>query len=164
MNNVTAALPRKSLLEHERKFLKIAGDGLAQEKVGGAAALACLLDMVASWHATRVNIEFGDYCKRWVAEGNVAGAIEVKAAAEAKIAILLDQLDCELARHGQDWFMGATYSALDPYVFTLCRWTRNFASLPARGRPQLGPYLLRMLERPAVQRVLAAEQLQPPFV
>lgn len=70
MSNVTAALPRKSLLEHERKFLKIAGDGLAKEKIGGAAALACLLDMVASWHATRVNIEFGDYCKRWVSEGN----------------------------------------------------------------------------------------------
>ena len=104
------------------------------------------------------------YPERWVAEGNAAGAAEVKAAAERKIAVLLEQLDCELARHGQDWFMGATYSALDPYVFTLCRWTRNFASLPARGRPQLGPYLLRMLERPAVQRVLAAEQLQPPFV
>lgn len=70
MSNATAALPRKSMMEHERKFLKIAGDGLAQEKVGGALALACLLDMVASWHATRVNIEFGDYCKRWVSEGN----------------------------------------------------------------------------------------------
>lgn len=70
MSNVTAALPCKSLQEHERKFLKIAGEGLAQEKVGGAAAMACLLDMVASWHATRVNIEFGEYCKRWVAEGN----------------------------------------------------------------------------------------------
>ena len=70
MNNVTAALPRKSLLEHERKFLKIAGEGLAKEKVGGAAAMACLLDIVASWHASRVNIGFGDYCKRWVAEGN----------------------------------------------------------------------------------------------
>ncbi len=70
MSNVTAALPRKSLQEHERKFLKIAGEGLTQEKVGGAAAMACLLDMVASWHATRVNIEFGEYCKRWVAEGN----------------------------------------------------------------------------------------------
>lgn len=70
MNNVTAASPRKSLLEHERRFLKIAAEGLAQEKIGGAAALACLLDIVASWHATRVNIEFGDYCKRWVAEGN----------------------------------------------------------------------------------------------
>ena len=104
------------------------------------------------------------YPERWVAEGNVAGAAEVSAAAERKIAGLLDQLDVELARHGRDWFMGADFSALDAYVFTLCRWTRNFASLPARGRPQLGPYLLRMLERPAVQRVLAAEQLQPPFV
>lgn len=70
MSNVTAASPRKSLFEHERKFLKIAGESLAKEKLGGAAAMACLLDMVASWHATRVNIEFGDYCKRWVAEGN----------------------------------------------------------------------------------------------
>jgi glutathione S-transferase len=104
------------------------------------------------------------YPERWVAQGNAAGAAEVKAAAEARIAGLLDQLDGELARHGQDWFMGATYSALDPYVFTLCRWTRNFASAPARGRAHLGPYLERMLARPAVQRVLAAEQLAPPFV
>lgn len=70
MSNVAAALPRKSLMEHERMFLKLAGEGLAQETVGGALALACLLDMVASWHATRVSIEFGEYCKRWVAEGN----------------------------------------------------------------------------------------------
>ena len=104
------------------------------------------------------------YPERWVAQGNAAGAAEVKAAAEAKIAVLLDQLDGELARHGQVWFMGAAYSALDPYVFTLCRWTRNFASVPARGRAHLGPYLQRMLARPAVQRVLAAEQLAPPFV
>ncbi|HPL78404.1 MAG TPA: glutathione S-transferase family protein [Burkholderiaceae bacterium] len=104
------------------------------------------------------------YPERWVAQGNAAGAAEVKAAAEAKIAGLLDQLDGELARHGQVWFMGAAYSALDPYVFTLCRWTRNFASAPARGRAHLGPYLQRMLARPAVQRVMVAEQLQPPFV
>jgi glutathione S-transferase len=104
------------------------------------------------------------YPERWVAAGNAAGAAEVRAAAEAKIAGLLDQLDAELARHGQAWFMGADYSALDAYVFTLCRWTRNFASIPARNRPYLGPYLQRMLARPAVQRVLAAEQLQPPYV
>ncbi|MCL8308162.1 hypothetical protein [Pseudomonas putida] len=70
MSNVTAALPRKSLQEHERQFLKIAGQHLAEEKLGGADAMACLLDMVASWHATRINIEFGEYCKRWVSEGN----------------------------------------------------------------------------------------------
>jgi len=104
------------------------------------------------------------YPERWVAAGNAAGAAEVKAAAEAKIAGLLDQLDAELARHGQAWFMGADPTALDAYVFTLCRWTRNFTTLPARSRPHLGPYLQRMLARPAVQRVLAAEQLQPPYV
>jgi glutathione S-transferase len=104
------------------------------------------------------------YPERWVVAGNAAGVAEVKAAAEAKIAGLLDQLDGELARHGQVWFMGAHYTALDAYVFTLCRWTRNFASLPARGRPHLGPYLQRMLARPSVQRVMVAEQLQPPFV
>jgi glutathione S-transferase len=67
--------------------------------------------------------------------------------------------------HGQVWFMGAALQRRwMPYVFTLCRWTRNFASAPARGRAHLGPYLQRMLARPAVQRVMVAEQLQPPFV
>jgi glutathione S-transferase len=104
------------------------------------------------------------YPERWVAVGNAAGAAEVKAAAEAKVGGLLDQLDAELARHGQAWFLGVDYSALDAYVFTLCRWTRHFASVPARGRVHLWPYLQRMLARDAVQRVLAAEQLAPPYV
>jgi len=104
------------------------------------------------------------YPERSVAPGNAAGAAEVKAQAEAKIGAMLDQLDAELARHGGPWFAGAPYSALDAYVFTLCRWTRNFSSPAARTRPQLGPYLLRMLARPAVQRVFAAEELAQPFV
>ncbi len=60
--------------------------------------------------------------------------------------------------------MGADYTALDAYVFTLCRWTRNFSSGRAREFPHLGPYLQRMLARPAVQRVVANEGLQPPLV
>ncbi|WP_397408546.1 glutathione S-transferase family protein [Polaromonas sp.] len=104
------------------------------------------------------------YPERSVAPGNTAGAAEVKAQAEAKVGGLLDQLDAELARHAGPWFAGEQYSALDAYVFTLCRWTRNFQSPAARTRPQLGPYLQRMLARPAVLRVLAAEELAPPFV
>lgn len=104
------------------------------------------------------------YPERSVAPGNVAGAAEVKAQAEAKIGGMLDQLDTELARHGGPWFAGEPYSALDAYVFTLCRWTRNFQSPAARTRPHLGPYLQRMLARPAVQRVFAAEELAEPFV
>ena len=104
------------------------------------------------------------YPERWVKEGNAEGAAEVKARAQAKIDGLLDQLDELVAKNGGPWVLGAEFSALDAYVFTLCRWTRNFASPAARTRSQLGPYLQRMLARPAVQRVLAAEALTPPFV
>ena len=104
------------------------------------------------------------YPERWVDEGNAAGAAQVKAHAQERVGAMLDQLDAELARHGGPWFGGAHYGALDSYVFTLCRWTRNFSAAPARSRPHVGPYLQRMLERPAVQRVFAAEGLAPPFV
>ena len=59
--------------------------------------------------------------------------------------------------------LGEAYTAVDAYTLMLCRWTRNFGK-PARVRPQLGPYLQRLLARPAVQRVLASEQLASPFV
>ncbi len=91
--------------------------------------------------------------------------MQVKSQAERKVAGLLEQLDAELARHGGPRFAGAAYTVLDAYVFTLCRWTRNFANqAPARNHSHLGPYLQRMLTRPAVQRVLANEGLTPPYV
>ncbi|MDO8248785.1 MAG: glutathione S-transferase family protein [Rhodoferax sp.] len=102
--------------------------------------------------------------ERWVNEGNSVGAAEVKAQAERKVGALLDQLDAELARHGGPWLLGDNYSALDPFAMMLCRWTRGFATAPARSRPHLGPYLQAVLARPAVQRVLATEQLAPPWV
>ncbi len=104
------------------------------------------------------------YPERWGDEGNASGAAEVRRHAQQRIGPLLDQLDAQLASHGGPWFMGSSYSALDAYAFTLCRWTRNFSSAPARERPHLGPYLQRMLQRPAVQRVIANEGLQPPYV
>jgi glutathione S-transferase len=52
---------------------------------------------------------------------------------------------------------------VDPYALMLCRWTRNFAR-PARSLPNLGPYLQRVLARPAVRRAFATEKLQPPLV
>jgi glutathione S-transferase len=104
------------------------------------------------------------YPERWVHEGNAEGAAQVKARAEAKVGGFIDQLDAELARHQGAWFMGGSYTALDAYVLTLCRWTRNFASSPARERSTLGPYLQRMLARPAVQAVMRHEGLAQPWV
>lgn len=104
------------------------------------------------------------YPERWVNADNTTGAQEVQHHAQIRVNNLLKQLETELARHAGPWFMGETYTALDPYVFTLCRWTRHFNSNPARSKRLLGPYLQRMLARPAVQRALANEGLFPPFV
>lgn len=103
------------------------------------------------------------YPERWVKEGDAEGMAEVKRCAQVKVDALVDQLEAHLATHGGPWFLGATYSALDAYVFTLCRWTRNFQGRKARDLPRLGPYLQRMAQRPAVQRVFAAEGLSAPF-
>jgi glutathione S-transferase len=103
------------------------------------------------------------YPERWVKEGNAEGAAEVKARAQEKVDGLVDQLDALVARNGGPWVMGREFSALDAYVFTLCRWTRNFNGPKARDRQHLGPYLQRVSERPAVQRVFATEKLSAPF-
>lgn len=103
------------------------------------------------------------YPERWVAEGNAAGAAEVKARAVAKVGELLDQIETQLAGHQGPWLLGADYSIADAMAFMLCRWTRGFER-PARSLPHIGAYLQHMLERPAVQRMLAAEGLAQPFV
>ena len=101
------------------------------------------------------------YPERWADDD--AGAMRIRARAEAKIGTMLDQLDAELERHGGPWLLGEGYGAVDPYAMMLCRWTRGFAR-PARALPHLGPYLQRMLERPAVRRVFEREGLPQPWV
>lgn len=100
------------------------------------------------------------YPERWA--DDAAAIAQVKAHAEAKIATLLEQLDARLA--DGPWLLGTEFSAVDLYALVLCRWTRGFASRPARDYPRLGPYLQRLLERPAVQRVFAREGLAAPLV
>ena len=103
------------------------------------------------------------YPERWVDAGNESGAKQVKAHAEAKVSGLLDQLERQLESHGGPWLLGDQYAVVDPYVMMLCRWTRGF-SKPARDFPQLGPYLQRVLARPAIQRALQTEGLAQPWV
>ncbi len=108
------------------------------------------------------------YPERLVNSGNEAGALQVKAQAETRVGVLLDQLDAELARqeqmHNEPWLLGANYSAVDIYTLMLCRWTRNFESKPARDRKHLGLYLQRMLARPAVVKAFEVEALGRPWV
>ena len=103
------------------------------------------------------------YTDRYVAPGNASGAAEVKAATEKRIEGLIDQIDAQLASHGGPWLMGERFTALDPYALMLCRWTRSMKR-PARTLPHIGPYLQRLLARPAVQKVFATEGLSTPLV
>jgi glutathione S-transferase len=76
---------------------------------------------------------------------------------------LVQQIEAQLASHGGPWLLGQTYSLPDVHAMMLCRWTRNFAGPKARDLPHIGAWLLRMVERPAVQRVIAAEGLTVPW-
>lgn len=102
------------------------------------------------------------YSDRMAAPGNAEGAAQVKAAAEAMIASRVDQIEARLAQQGP-WMMGERFSALDPYAFMLCRWTRGMTR-PARTLPHVGAFLQRMLARPSLQKVIATEQWAEPLV
>jgi len=104
------------------------------------------------------------YGERLVDEGDTAAAAQIKAHAHAQVVRHLAQLDAHFASHGGPWMLGDRYSALDPYTWMLCRWTRSFPVQPARSFPHLAPFLARMLERPAMQRAIATEGLAPPLV
>jgi glutathione S-transferase len=101
------------------------------------------------------------YPERMVEPGNAEGTAQVKAAAEARVGTLLDQLDALLA-DGRTWLLGETYGVADPLAFMLCRWTRGFGH-PARDRAHLRPWLERVLARPATREAFAAEGLQAPW-
>ena len=103
------------------------------------------------------------YPDRFVDAGDAAAAAQVKAHAQARAGELLDLLDAQVASSAGPWLLGETYRIVDPYAMMLCRWTRSFPR-PARALPNLGPYLERVLARPAVVRALTQENLPKPWV
>lgn len=106
------------------------------------------------------------YPERLVDAGNADGAAQVKAAAQAKVGALLEQVEAQLARDGRPWLLGERFGLADAYGFVLCRWTRGFAGPaggPARERPAIGAWLARVTARPSVQQVLADEGLAQPW-
>ena len=121
-----------------------------------------LMWMTNSLQATLIHYFYPD---RMVAPGNAAGAAEVQAQARAKVGAYLEQIDAHLAAAATDgpWFLGRNYSVLDVYAFMLCRWTRGFNTRPARDFVHISQHMARVAQRPAVQRVVATEQLPLPL-
>jgi glutathione S-transferase len=103
------------------------------------------------------------YPERMVDEGDEAARRQVERHARTRIGPMLERLDAQVASHGGEWMLRSGYSVVDAFAFMLCRWTRNMPD-PARSLPHLGPYLARVLARPAVHRTLASERLPQPFI
>lgn len=103
------------------------------------------------------------YPHRLVDDGNTDAAQQVKSHAQERVAACLAQIDAQFASHRGRWLLGDRYSAVDPYAFMLCRWTRGFGDRPARDYPHIAPFMQAMVDRPAVQKTLAAESLTPPW-
>ena len=112
------------------------------------------------------------YTDRYTTSTDAAEIARIKAKTQERIGAMLKQLNDQLAASGGPWMLGDSFSVLDIYAFMLGRWTRVFegappATQPARDGaawPHLGPFMQRMLERPAVQRVIAKEGLKPPVI
>lgn len=92
---------------------------------------------------------------------DAAAAAQVKAHAESRVGAMLDLIESTLAAGGP-YLLGEHYSAVDPYLLMLARWTR-LMQRPARQRPHLARYLDLMVSRPAVQRAFASEGLTAPL-
>jgi glutathione S-transferase len=54
------------------------------------------------------------------------------------------------------WVMGADYSVVDAYLFTVTQWLA-FHKIDSQRYPKVHDHMTRMLERPAVQAALDAE-------
>ena len=97
--------------------------------------------------------------ERW-ASGE-AGAAEVKRQAEQHLGAMFDTVEQSLGTEGP-YLLGKRYSAADPYLLMLARWSRDFAR-PARTLPKLGRLLEAVAARPAIQRAFAGEGIAAPL-
>jgi glutathione S-transferase len=99
------------------------------------------------------------YAERW-ASGE-AGTADVKRHAEQHLGAMFDTIEQSLGAEGP-YLLGKRYSAADPYLLMLARWSRGFAR-PARTLPRLGRLLEAVASRPAVVRAFAGEGIAAPL-
>jgi glutathione S-transferase len=86
---------------------------------------------------------------------------DVKQVAEKRLRALFAVVDKQLG--SGPFLLGDRYSAVDPYLTMLMRWTRNMTN-PARTLPHLAAHAERVLSRPMVKLTFEREGITPPLV
>jgi glutathione S-transferase len=87
---------------------------------------------------------------------NPAMPDEAKALAKTRLNSRLSWVDGELA--GKTYLMGDTYTVADAYLFVVAGWSKH-VGVDISGLSNLGAFMARVGERPAVQEALRAEGL-----
>src|ERR1051326_1316247 len=98
------------------------------------------------------------YPERWAS--SEAGAADVKRHAEQHLGFMFDTIEQSLGQG--PYLLGNRYSAADPYLLMLARWSRGFAR-PARTLAKLGKLLEAVAARSTVQRAFASEGIAAPL-
>lgn len=91
------------------------------------------------------------------------GVPAMKRKAGERLQAQYDLIARAVAANGGPFVLGQRYSVLDPYLAMLCRWGRTLEPGP-RDRAALDKLIDAVTERPAFQRMMTAEGLDPPFI
>jgi len=119
------------------------------------AAARC--NELLGWFASTVHISFAQIWRaaRFTRDESIHPAI---------VAGGRENLESQFAEiealSGEGWLAGGRFTAADAYALTFFRWGRRI-SMDMAAFPRWAAHLERLLDRPAVQRVLEREGLKP---
>jgi glutathione S-transferase len=110
--------------------------------------------------ATTVHIAFAHLFRpeRW-ADSDAAKA-EMRAKVPSVLAQVFKLIEDRLG-DGRPWVCGDQYTVADPYLYLFARWLERDGAGGSSAMPLTRAHRTRMQARPAVQKVLAAEGIEP---
>lgn len=107
--------------------------------------------------ASAVHIAFRNTFRPERVSDDPAAQPSIKAFNRALLEKHYAELDAKLAG---PWALGADYSIIDPYVLVMHRWGHRI-SLDMTKYPRWAQHTAAMVDRPAVQRAMATEEITP---
>jgi glutathione S-transferase len=110
--------------------------------------------------AATVHITFAHLFRAERFADSDAAKAEIQAKVPSSLAANWKLIEERLA-DGRPWVCGNQYTVADPYLYVFTRWLERPGAGGSDGMPLSRAHRTRMQERPAVQRVLAAEGIQP---
>jgi glutathione S-transferase len=110
--------------------------------------------------ATTVHVTFAHLFRAERFADSDAALAEIKAKVPSALAANWKLIEDRLA-DGRPWVCGNQYTVADCYLYVFSRWLERSGAGGSDGMAHSRAHRARMQERPAVQRVLAAEGIAP---